>query len=116
LENSKGYFFLTDNYIDVKYTTLLKRMWYNKIKEMISMNDYIQIPRHVAENKNISFSARMLYGVLASFPEGKYPSIRYLGELLGITAKSVHKYIKELEANGLIEVVRNENYNVYLVR
>lgn len=72
---------------------------------------WVVIPANIRYNKNISSSAKLLYGELIAL-SNKYgyafPSNKWLGGLYGISSRQVTRLISELVTAGL---VRADNYN-----
>lgn len=74
--------------------------------------DYYTItPKCVLEDRNIPFSAKVLYGHLNRLQgdDGCWASNKYLAELLGVSIRSIQNIISSLEDNGLIRVEREDN-------
>lgn len=74
---------------------------------------YIQLPRMVAACLCLSEQAKMVYLAISLFiyEQGRtaFPSIHRMGTMCGMSAKSIIKYIKELEDKNFIEKVRRGN-------
>jgi hypothetical protein len=69
--------------------------------------DYIVIPREIYANKNISPSARIIYGIilLRSHQTGYcWASNAYLAEQSGFAERSVSRLISELKNQGLLRI------------
>ena len=67
---------------------------------------YSVIPTKIMLDKNISSTAKILYGIISSLCNEKgfcWASNEYLGNLLGISATSISLIIKELVKNKYIE-------------
>lgn len=65
----------------------------------------IWIPSAVFNNKNLSTSAKLLYGVVAGLDgdDGCYASNAYLQRLLGVSERGVQALLSELDAIGIIQ-------------
>lgn len=77
--------------------------------------DYYTItPKCVLENRNISFSAKVLYGQLNRLQgdDGCWASNQYLAELLGVSTRSIRDIIKSLEENEFIRIKRESNQKI----
>lgn len=77
--------------------------------------DYYTItPKCVLEDRNISFSAKVLYGQLNRLQgdDGCWASNQYLADLLGISARSIRDIIKSLEDNGFIRIEREDKQKI----
>lgn len=77
--------------------------------------DYYTItPKCVLEDRNISFSAKVLYGQLNRLQgdDGCWASNQYLAELLGVSARSIRDIIKSLEENNFIKIERQNNQKI----
>lgn len=74
---------------------------------------YVQLPRMVASCLFLSPPAKIVYTSISLFVyehgRSAFPSIHRLAVMTGMTAKSVTKYVKELEDTGFIEKVRRGN-------
>lgn len=79
------------------------------IKNMRENGSFTTISNNVLDDASISKDARFLYCILTRYYnedlEYSYPTRTHLAFTMGITEKSVDKYIKELISLGLIEVV-----------
>ena len=79
------------------------------LKEMRENGNFTTISNNVLDDASISKDARFLYCILTRYYnedlEYSYPTRTHLAFAMGITEKSVDKYIKELISLGLIEVV-----------
>jgi hypothetical protein len=67
------------------------------------------VPEPVCKSREISAGAKLVYGRLARFggEEGNvYPSIRRIGDELGISMKQARRYVRELEQQGFIKSTR----------
>ena len=75
---------------------------------------YIIIPKCVLEDRNISFSAKVLYGQLNRLQgeDGCWASNQYLAELLGVSTRSIRDIIKSLEKNEFIRIERENNQKI----
>lgn len=77
--------------------------------------DYYTItPKCVLEDRNISFSAKVLYGQLNRLQgeDGCWASNQYLAELLGVSTRSIRDIIKSLEENKFIRIERENNQKI----
>jgi hypothetical protein len=65
----------------------------------------IWIPAAVFNNKNLTTSAKLLYGVVAGLDgdDGCYASNAYLQRLLGVSERGVQVLLAELDAVGIIQ-------------
>ena len=79
------------------------------IKNMRENGNFTTISNNVLDDASISKDARFLYCILSRYYneelEYSYPTRTHLAFTMGVTEKSVDKYIKELISLGLIEVV-----------
>lgn len=77
--------------------------------------DYYTItPKCVLEDRNISFSAKVLYGQLNRLQgeDGCWASNQYLADLLGVSTRSIRDIIKSLEENKFIRIERQNNQKI----
>lgn len=77
--------------------------------------DYYTItPKCVLEDRNISFSAKVLYGQLNRLQgkDGCWASNQYLADLLGVSTRSIRDIIKSLEENNFIKIERQNNQKI----
>lgn len=77
--------------------------------------DYYTItPKCVLEDRNISFSAKVLYGQLNRLQgeDGCWASNQYLAEMLGVSTRSIRDIIKSLEENKFIKIERENNQKI----
>lgn len=80
------------------------------------------VPKAVGYNKNLSHTAKLVYGILWTRKNGdneSFPSQGYLARHLSISEKYVRDCIKELVNEGLIEVIRRGSmktnfYHIFL--
>lgn len=74
---------------------------------------YVQIPRMIVSCLCLSEQAKMVYTAISLFvyEQGRsaFPSVHRMSTMCGMSAKSIVKYIKELEDKGFIEKVRRGN-------
>ena len=79
------------------------------IKDMRENGNFTTISNNVLDDASISKDARFLYCILSRYYneelEYSYPTRTHLAFTMGVTEKSVDKYIKELLSLELIEVV-----------
>lgn len=77
----------------------------------MSKDYYTITPKCVLEDRNISFSAKVLYGQLNRLQgdDGCWASNQYLAELLGVSTRSIRDIIKSLEDNNYIKIEREDN-------
>ena len=72
--------------------------------------DFTIIPNEVMNNKNLSHGAFKLYSVLASYCYGDkntcYPSQATLAERMGVSVRTVRRYLQELIDAGLVQKKR----------
>ena len=80
----------------------------------MSKDYYTITPKCVLENRNISFSAKVLYGQLNRLQgeDGCWASNQYLAELLGVSTRSIRDIIKSLEKNEFIRIERESNQKI----
>lgn len=80
----------------------------------MSKDYYTITPKCVLEDRNISFSAKVLYGQLNRLQgdDGCWASNQYLAELLGVSTRSIRDIIKSLEKNKLIRIERENNQKI----
>ena len=58
----------------------------------------------------------LVYAFIASFPEGYFGTLSYIGGVVGITRHGAHKILKRLVAEGLVKKAKNtENGRVNVV-
>ena len=85
---------------------------------------YGTISQHITRNKNISVQAKGVYGYLVSCAgndKQTYPTQALMCEELGIKKPlTLRKYIKELQAEGLVKIVKTTKKslfykNIYLI-
>lgn len=77
--------------------------------------DYYTItPKCVLEDRNISFSAKVLYGQLNRLQgeDGCWASNQYLADLLGVSTRSITDIIKSLEENKYIRIEREDSQKI----
>lgn len=73
----------------------------------MTSTQYYRIPATVIQDRNLSFFARLLYGVILSLSKRKgncFSHNQYFSELLGVSEQYISKAIKELKENGYITV------------
>lgn len=59
------------------------------------------------KNEKISLGAKCTYGLLAKLSRGKdrcWPSQKYLASVLGVSVRTIQKYLRELAASGYISI------------
>lgn len=80
----------------------------------MSKDYYTITPKCVLEDRNISFSAKVLYGQLNRLQgeDGCWASNQYLAELLGVSTRSIRDIIKSLEENEFIRIERESNQKI----
>lgn len=80
----------------------------------MSKDYYTITPKCVLEDRNISFSAKVLYGQLNRLQgeDGCWASNQYLAELLGVSTRSITDIIKSLENNNYIKIGREDNQKI----
>lgn len=80
----------------------------------MSKDYYTITPKCVLENRNISFSAKVLYGQLNRLQgeDGCWASNQYLAELLGVSTRSIRDIIKSLKKNEFIRIERESNQKI----
>lgn len=80
----------------------------------MSKDYYTITPKCVLEDRNISFSAKVLYGQLNRLQgeDGCWASNQYLAELLGVSTRSIRDIIKSLEENEFIRIERENNQKI----
>lgn len=87
---------------------------------MSNTNGFTVISNDVIQNKNISVGAKSLYFLLSSycFADKKecFPSQKTLAEQLNKSVRTIQRWLKELEENGLIQI-KNRGYltNLYTI-
>ena len=71
--------------------------------------NFTTISNHVLDDASISKDARFLYCILSRYYnedlEYSYPTRTHLSLLMGVTEKTIDRYVKELLDVGLIEVI-----------
>ena len=79
------------------------------IKNMREKGNFTTISNHVLDDTFISKDARFLYCILSRYYnedlEYSYPTRTHLSLLMGVTEKTIDRYVKELLDVGLIEVI-----------
>lgn len=80
----------------------------------MSKDYYTITPKCVLEDRNISFSAKVLYGQIKRLQgdDGCWASNQYLAELLGVSTRSIRDIIKSLEDNEFIRIERENNQKI----
>ncbi len=82
---------------------------------------YIKIPLNIIEDKDLSSSAKILYGYLLLLTHRKgycYASNDYLKEVLGISSRSITRLLRKLKNNHYISLKYEINYKrkIYINR
>ena len=75
---------------------------------MDSPNYYAVIPANVRYNKNLSSSAKLLYGEITALcnKTGEcWATNKYFSELYGVSDRSIRDWVSDLQKEGVIEVV-----------
>lgn len=69
---------------------------------------FTQVPNAVLHNTALSLQARVAYGVLQSIAwrQQEFPNQKKLGEILGVSERSVRTYLAELREANLLVMVR----------
>lgn len=67
-----------------------------------SHNPYIQIPRSIFHDRNISVGAKGVLAFLYTFPDSEKINYHYLLEALNINEKKLNSYLEELVKFGYI--------------
>lgn len=79
------------------------------IKNMREQGNFTTISNHVLDDASISKDARFLYCILSRYYneelEYSYPTRTHLSLLLGVTEKTIDRYVNELLEAKLIEVI-----------
>lgn len=80
----------------------------------MSKDYYTITPKCVLKDRNISFSAKVLYGQLNRLQgeDGCWASNQYLAELLGVSTRAITDIIKSLEENNFIKIERVNNQKI----
>lgn len=86
-----------------------------------SSQGFTQIPNALLRDKKLSPSAKLCYSMLLSYAwqkEACFPGQEKLGEDIGMTRKSVYRFLKELERFGYLETKRRGlgKTNVYVLK
>jgi Helix-turn-helix domain len=85
------------------------------------VSGFTKFPNAVLLDPTLSVGARLLYGCLRHHARGEdecFPGLERLAGYLGVTTRSVHGYVEELVAAGLVEKRRQGRgrTNRYLLR
>lgn len=67
------------------------------------MNQYVNVPKSVLSDTNLSLRAKGLYALMLSLPSYWNGSVRYFVEASGMSKHIVWNTVKELEKNGYLE-------------
>lgn len=74
---------------------------------------FAQVPQWLARHPELSPSAKALYLDIMTYADNKertaFPSRETLGKDLGVSVRSIGRYMKELEGVGAITVIRRRN-------
>jgi len=81
---------------------------------------FTQLPNVVLKNKNLSFGARLSYGILLSYAwqeDSCFPGQDRMAEDLGTTRQSVNDYLRELKEASYIDWKRRGlgKTNIYYI-
>lgn len=73
-------------------------------------NYYINIPRPVAKNKNISSSAKLLYGYIDRTKRNNWSLVtnKELAKVMEVSERSIRRWLSELKKENYI-VAKNRN-------
>ena len=68
-------------------------------------------PNDIIRRSDISPTAKTIWGVIASFtnpdnPDSAWPGLERIANYVGVSSRTVSKYISELKTAGLLEVIR----------
>jgi biotin operon repressor len=78
-------------------------------QDPIALHGFTQIPNFILRNSDISIGAKTTYSLFLSYAWHNnycFPGQETLAQSLGMSIGSVNAFIKELEACGLIEIMR----------
>lgn len=79
------------------------------IADPVLKHGFVQIPKVVYTDKNLSVQARFLYGALLCYAwqdEHCFPGQDALGDMMGMSARQVQTWMGELKTHGYLEVRR----------
>lgn len=87
----------------------------------VSAGGFTQLPNCILNNKNLSFSAKVVYAKLLSYAwnnDRVFPGQDRMAEELGSTQQTVSRAIVELEKIGYLEIMRRGlgRTNIYTLR
>lgn len=80
-----------------------------RYEDAVEQEGYVQLPRVVLYNRDLSHGAKLLYAALRGFAwqdESCWPGQERLAESLGVTVKTVQRWIGELSDAGLVRIER----------
>ena len=81
------------------------------------MKSYIILSDELLNNNNICINAKLLYSriVLLSHDKGYcFASNKYLGDILGVTSRTISRLLKELKDNDLIYIKYTSEQQRYI--
>ena len=104
----------------IKHMTTKKKkpIMVNKVESSSSPKEFTKLPNDILFAQTLSPSTKTLYALLVSYARDKsycYPSQISLGADLGVSTKSIGRWLKELTSHGLITTKRRglAQSNVY---
>lgn len=82
---------------------------------------YTKIPVDVKSNKNLNSNAKLLYGDISLLSHKKgycYASNKVLSNMLGVSKRTITRYLKQLEELGfiIIKLEKNNQRKIYLLK
>lgn len=85
-----------------------------------SKGEFWAMPKDIMGMKDVSLEARFVYAILWTRMNGEnvaWPGQRYMAEMLGVSERSIIRYIQELEKAKLIEKIRSgqKRTNRYII-
>lgn len=92
-----------------------------QFEDAVEQQGFVQLPRAVLLNKEISHGAKLLWAVLAGFAwqdECCYPGQQRIADDLGVSIRTMRTWLRELEKAELVTVIRRglKKTNLYLLR
>ena len=69
-------------------------------------NNFTQVSNEIINHKSLSNTAKLLCIKILSLPSSWKVNSKYLGQFLGISARSANRYLKELIDEGIFEKVQ----------
>lgn len=85
----------------------MKKSYQRKSARASGEVGYWAVPKEVMYRKDLSIEARVVYGVLWTRQNGDnvaWPGQAYIADKIGVSDRSIRRYVTELKEAGLIEV------------